>query len=122
MIGSGDLGSPAAPNIREQPLTPQSWDITTNLGATALSVAAQRAAETAQADPVIRDEFAALLVGGDERCRCGQRGQQLGHRPLGLLPAYRGFDKGYIRNAKPNSYLAIWLVGADGIEPPTAGV
>jgi methyltransferase (TIGR00027 family) len=49
--------------MREQPLTPQSWDITTNLGATALSVAAQRAAETAQAEPLIRDEFAALLVG-----------------------------------------------------------
>ncbi|OBA70346.1 hypothetical protein A5641_13580 [Mycobacterium sp. 1554424.7] len=40
-----------------------SWGITTNLGTTALTVAAQRAAETAQDDPLIRDEFAALLVG-----------------------------------------------------------
>ena len=30
--------------------SPESWDITTNLGATALSVAALRAAETAQDD------------------------------------------------------------------------
>ena len=49
--------------MQEQPLTPQSWDITTNLGETALCVAAQRAAETAQPEPLIRDEFAALLVG-----------------------------------------------------------
>ena len=40
----------------------QSWDITTNLGATALTVAAQRAAETAQQQPLVRDEFAAILV------------------------------------------------------------
>jgi methyltransferase (TIGR00027 family) len=40
----------------------ESWDITTNLGATALAVAAQRAAETAQDEPLIRDEFAAMLV------------------------------------------------------------
>jgi methyltransferase (TIGR00027 family) len=64
------LGEPCGANIREQPLTPQSWDITTNLGATALSVAAQRAAETAQADPLIRDEFAALLVGAVDEPGC----------------------------------------------------
>lgn len=40
----------------------ESWDITTNLGATALAVAAQRAAETAQTHPLVRDEFAAILV------------------------------------------------------------
>jgi methyltransferase (TIGR00027 family) len=39
-----------------------SWDITESVGATALSVAAGRAAETAQPDPLIRDEFADLLV------------------------------------------------------------
>ncbi|MGD9622920.1 MAG: SAM-dependent methyltransferase [Mycolicibacterium sp.] len=38
------------------------WDITTNLGATALAVAAQRAAETAQPNPLVRDEFAAILI------------------------------------------------------------
>ena len=35
-----------------------SWDITESVGATALSVAAARAVETATADPLIRDEFA----------------------------------------------------------------
>jgi O-methyltransferase involved in polyketide biosynthesis len=40
----------------------ESWDITTNLGTTALAVGAQRAAETAQEEPLVRDEFAAVLV------------------------------------------------------------
>src|ERR1700722_6878855 len=39
-----------------------SWDITESVGATALSVAAARAVETATADPLIRDQFAFLLV------------------------------------------------------------
>lgn len=39
-----------------------SWDITESVGATALSVAAARAVETATTDPLIRDEFAYLLV------------------------------------------------------------
>jgi methyltransferase (TIGR00027 family) len=39
-----------------------SWDITESVGATALSVAAARAVVTAAADPLIRDEFAYLLV------------------------------------------------------------
>jgi len=39
-----------------------SWNITESVGATALSVAAARAVETATADPLIRDPFAYLLV------------------------------------------------------------
>jgi methyltransferase (TIGR00027 family) len=39
-----------------------SWDITESVGATALGVAAARAAETARPDPLIRDEFAYLLA------------------------------------------------------------
>lgn len=39
-----------------------SWNITESVGSTALGVAAARAAETAQADPLIRDEFARVLV------------------------------------------------------------
>jgi methyltransferase (TIGR00027 family) len=39
-----------------------SWDITESVGTTALSVAAARAVETATADPLIRDQFAFLLV------------------------------------------------------------
>jgi len=39
-----------------------SWDITESVGATALGVAAARAAETARPDALIRDEFAYLLT------------------------------------------------------------
>ncbi len=39
-----------------------SWDITESVGATALGVAAARAAETARPDPLIRDEYAYLLT------------------------------------------------------------
>lgn len=39
-----------------------SWEITESVGATALGVAASRASETAQPDPLIRDDFAYLLV------------------------------------------------------------
>ena len=39
-----------------------SWEITESVGATALGVAAARAAETAQSDLLIRDPFAYLLV------------------------------------------------------------
>ncbi|MGV0685643.1 class I SAM-dependent methyltransferase [Mycolicibacterium thermoresistibile] len=39
-----------------------SWDITESVGATALGVAAERALETSQPDPLIRDEYAFLLV------------------------------------------------------------
>ncbi|MCP2627764.1 class I SAM-dependent methyltransferase [Mycolicibacterium smegmatis] len=52
-------------DVRETPSVRSardSWGITESVGATALGVAAARAAETAQADPLIRDEFAFLLV------------------------------------------------------------
>jgi Leucine carboxyl methyltransferase len=39
-----------------------SWDITESVGATALGVAAARAAETARADALIRDDYAYLLT------------------------------------------------------------
>ena len=39
-----------------------SWDITESVGATALSVAAARAVETGSDNPLIRDQFAYLLV------------------------------------------------------------
>lgn len=39
-----------------------SWEITESVGATALGVAAARAAETARPDALIRDDFAYLLV------------------------------------------------------------
>jgi methyltransferase (TIGR00027 family) len=57
-MDANDAANPDAPGIPAD----DGWGVTTNLGATALAVAAQRAAETAQANPLIRDEFAALLV------------------------------------------------------------
>jgi methyltransferase (TIGR00027 family) len=40
----------------------ETWDIISSLGATALGVAAYRAAETVQENPLIRDDFAVILV------------------------------------------------------------
>ena len=59
-----------------------SWDITESVGATALSVAAARAVETATADPLIRDEFAYLLVStaGSAVGAAGQPGPRVDRR------------------------------------------
>src|SRR6201996_2948738 len=46
--------------------TDDSWDIATSVGATAVMVALARAAETASADPLIRDQFAEPLVSAPE--------------------------------------------------------
>ncbi|ETB55868.1 S-adenosyl-L-methionine-dependent methyltransferase, partial [Mycobacterium avium 10-5560] len=54
-----DLDSSLPPSVRT---AGDSWTITELVGATALGVAAARAAETAGPDPLIRDEFAGLLV------------------------------------------------------------
>jgi O-methyltransferase involved in polyketide biosynthesis len=43
-----------------------SWDIATSVGATAVMVALARAAETASANPLIRDRFAEVLVSTPE--------------------------------------------------------
>jgi methyltransferase (TIGR00027 family) len=42
------------------------WDIATSVGATAVMVASARAVETASGQPLIRDEFAQLLIDGPE--------------------------------------------------------
>ncbi len=49
-------------DVRPSRAEGDSWDVTESVGATALAVAAARAAETAQPDALIRDEFAFLLV------------------------------------------------------------
>ncbi len=54
-----DLDASSPPSVRS---AGDSWTITELVGATALGVAASRAAETAGPDPLIRDEFARLLV------------------------------------------------------------
>jgi methyltransferase (TIGR00027 family) len=56
---SSSLGSSLPPSLRT---AGDSWAITELVGATALGVAAARAVETAGADPLIRDEFARMLV------------------------------------------------------------
>ncbi|MGO9386248.1 MAG: class I SAM-dependent methyltransferase [Mycobacterium sp.] len=57
-MNANDGVTPEMPTITSR----KSWGITTNLGTTALAVAAQRAAETAQENALVRDEFAAVLV------------------------------------------------------------
>ncbi|OBH18556.1 SAM-dependent methyltransferase [Mycobacterium sp. E1715] len=54
-----DLDESLPPSLRS---AGDSWAITELVGATALGVAAARAAETAGNDPLIRDEFARILV------------------------------------------------------------
>lgn len=54
-----DLDASPPPSLRS---AGDSWTITELVGATALGVAASRAAETAGTDPLIRDEFARVLV------------------------------------------------------------
>ena len=54
-----DLDASLPPSMRS---AGDSWAITELVGATALGVAASRAAETAGSNPLIRDEFARVLV------------------------------------------------------------
>src|SRR5580693_4170602 len=54
-----DNSSSLAPSLRT---AGDSWAITELVGATALGVAASRAVETAGPDPLIRDDFAQILV------------------------------------------------------------
>ncbi|OBI39575.1 SAM-dependent methyltransferase [Mycobacterium sp. E1386] len=54
-----DLDASLPPSLRS---AGDSWAITELVGATALGVAASRAAETAGSNPLIRDEFARVLV------------------------------------------------------------
>ena len=58
-----------------------SWDITESVGRTALSVAACRAIETGRETPLIRDEFAVLLVSaaGPEWARMADGGSDWCH-------------------------------------------
>src|SRR5262249_47029886 len=54
-----DVDASLPPSLRT---AGDSWAITELVGATALGVAASRAAETAGSDPLIRDDFARILV------------------------------------------------------------
>ena len=76
-----------------------SWDITESVGATALGVAAARAAETAQPDPLIRDPFAYLLV-----CSAGPAWAELAG---GSSPWYGDDDRGRLIDEMSRSYQAV---------------
>src|SRR6202007_268097 len=54
-----DLDASLPPSVRT---AGDSWAITELVGATALGVAASRAVETARPNPLIRDDFAQILV------------------------------------------------------------
>src|ERR1700733_190453 len=62
LFGSMDRAMTDVHDVSSVRTDGDSWDITESVGATALSVAAARAVETAAADPLIRDQFAYLLV------------------------------------------------------------
>jgi methyltransferase (TIGR00027 family) len=69
-----------ADEIRSARTDGDTWDITESVGATALGVAAARAAETAKDNPLIRDDFAYLLVSS-----AGPTWAQLASGDLGWL-------------------------------------
>src|SRR5690625_2147521 len=112
-----------APSIRRDG---DSWDITESVGSTALGVAAGRAAETAQPDPLIRDEFAALLVAA-----AGPNWAQLttadadwldpdddyGHSINALARTYQGtrthFFDAYFRAASSITQVVLLAAGLD---------
>ena len=76
-----------------------SWEITESVGATALGVAAARAAETAQSDPLIRDPFAYLLV-----CTAGPGWAELAG---GSAPWYGDDERGRTIDEMSRSYQAV---------------
>ncbi|WP_163755211.1 SAM-dependent methyltransferase [Mycobacterium botniense] len=68
-MSSGDVAGRHGP-AKSRPISRRtdndSWDIATSVGATAVMVALARAAETASDAPLIRDQFAELLVSTPE--------------------------------------------------------
>ncbi|HLR99079.1 MAG TPA: class I SAM-dependent methyltransferase [Mycolicibacillus parakoreensis] len=112
-----------APSIRRDG---DSWDITESVGSTALAVAAGRAAETAQPDPLIRDEFAAVLVAaaGAEWARLTTAeadwldpDDEYGHRVNALARNYQAtrthFFDAYFRGAAGITQVVLLAAGLD---------
>ena len=62
LLGSMSYEMTDVSDMRSVRTDGDSWDITESVGSTALGVAACRAIETGRDDPLIRDEFAHLLV------------------------------------------------------------
>lgn len=85
----------SVPSVR----TPgDSWEITESVGATALGVAAARAAETARPDPLIRDPYAHLLV-----CAAGPSWAQL----AAGASLYGDDDRARLLDEMSRSYQAV---------------
>ena len=83
-----------------------SWAITESVGATALGVAAARAAETAQPDPLIRDPFAHLLVSA--------AGPVWAELAAGTSAPYGDDDRGRRLDQMARSYQAVRTHYFDG--------
>jgi methyltransferase (TIGR00027 family) len=85
-----------------------SWNITESVGATALSVAAARAVETATADPLIRDPFAYLLVStaGQAWARLASDLEWIGDDDHGRRVHRLGCDYQAVRTHYFDSYFA----------------
>ena len=85
-----------------------SWDITESVGATALSVAAARAVETGSDDPLIRDQFAYLLVStaGLPWARLATSLEWLGDDDHGRRSHRLGVDYQAVRTHYFDSYFA----------------
>jgi methyltransferase (TIGR00027 family) len=85
-----------------------SWDITESVGATALSVAAARAVETATTDPLIRDPFAYLLVSsaGQPWARLASDLEWIGDDDYGRRSHRLGCDYQAVRTHYFDSYFA----------------
>jgi methyltransferase (TIGR00027 family) len=94
-----------------------SWDITESVGATALSVAAARAVETATPDPLIRDEFAYLLVSsaGQPWARLASDLEWIGDDEYGRRSHRLSCDYQAVRTHFFDSYFSDATAGPAGI-------
>jgi methyltransferase (TIGR00027 family) len=94
-----------------------SWDITESVGATALSVAAARAVETATPDPLIRDPFAYVLVSsaGQPWARLASDLEWIGDDDHGRRAHRLGVDYQAVRTHYFDSYFAEATGTAAGI-------
>ncbi len=98
-------GAPHANSVRSDG---DSWDITESVGATALSVAAARAVETGSDDPLIRDQFAYLLVStaGQSWARLASSLEWIGDDDHGRRAHRLAIDYQAVRTHYFDSYFA----------------
>ena len=114
MVGIAMTDLHAASSVRSEG---DSWDITESVGATALSVAAARAVETATADPLIRDPFAYVLVSsaGKPWARLASDLEWIGDDDHGRRAHRLGVDYQAVRTHYFDAYFAEATGPAAGI-------